>query len=375
MRTAPPLARAALLVAAALLATAPPASAESRAGGVGADEPPAVGQSSLDPPESSRTSLDRLSRSLATDASYKVRLQAAVLLGKSGDRRAADPLLKALENDAHPTVRAACAAALASLKEPRAVPALLGRIGLDQSSFVRDEAQRSLARVPRDVGVGPAVEAFGSPHASVRRAVVTYVSAEPGPSAQALLVRALGDVPEVAAPALAALRVLPAAERTRVFAGGLEHDDPAVRRGAVEGLASEAGPDSAALVLGVFERDLEDDEVRSAARRALVTMKAHLPMQQIHKDAGPAAEKHTRGRALRLLGIIGGEGTKPLLVSALDDADPWVRGVAVMALGDLGDASVVPALEKLATDAHNEAIAPILESTLRDLRKKGPRSP
>jgi len=382
MRTAPSWLRAALLGSAVLLTTARPANGAPRSD---ADEaaaaapptsvPAGAGQTGAEPAMGPRASIDRLARTLSTDPSYKVRLQAAVLLGRSRDPRAVEVLLAALEADAHPTVRAACAAALGAVGDPRAVPALLGRVGLDASSFVRDEARRSLAHVSREAGVGPAVETFGSPHASVRQAVVSYLAPRPGPAAQSVLLRALGDEPEVAAPALAALRALPAAERTRVFAAGVEHDDPSVRRGAVEGLASEPGPDSAALVLAVFERDLEDDDVRAAARRALGTLRAHLPLQQIQKDAGPAAEKHTRGRALHLLGVIGGDAAQALLLAALDDADPWIRGVAVMALGDLGDIANVPALEKLASSPHNEAIAPILESTLRDLRKKGPRSP
>lgn len=381
MRTAPSW-LAALLGAALLLPTARPANGAPRAdaaepavGATPGSVPAAAGKPSAEPAMGSRASIDRLASTLATDPSYKVRLQAAVLLGRSRDGRAVEVLLEALEADAHPTVRAACAAALGALGDPRAVPGLLGRVGLDASTFVRDEARRSLARMPREAGVGPAVETFGSPHASVRQAVVSYLAPLPGPAAQALLLRALGDEPQVGASALAVLRALPAAERTRVFAAGVEHDDPSVRRGAVEGLASEPGPESAALVLAVFERDLEDDDVRAAARRALGTLRAHLPLRQIEKDAGPAAEKHTRGRALHLLGVIGGAAAQALLLAALDDADPWIRGVAVMALGDLGDVANVPALEKLVSSPHNEAIAPILESTLRDLRKKGPRTP
>ncbi|HET6347287.1 MAG TPA: HEAT repeat domain-containing protein, partial [Myxococcota bacterium] len=58
------------------------------------------------------TYLQRLIEALERDDSYKVRLQATVLLGKSKDPRAVEPLLTALNVDAHPTVRAAAATAL-----------------------------------------------------------------------------------------------------------------------------------------------------------------------------------------------------------------------------------------------------------------------
>ncbi|HSI03205.1 MAG TPA: HEAT repeat domain-containing protein, partial [Myxococcota bacterium] len=55
--------------------------------------------------------VQRLIDALSHDDAFKVRLQAAVLLGRSNDDRAAPALISALASDAHYTVRAASATA------------------------------------------------------------------------------------------------------------------------------------------------------------------------------------------------------------------------------------------------------------------------
>src|SRR4051794_3224590 len=72
------------------------------------------------PQRSYGANLDALISSLKTDKSFKVRANAARLLGKSGDSRASAPLQEALK-DEHPVVRSTACLALASLDDPRAI--------------------------------------------------------------------------------------------------------------------------------------------------------------------------------------------------------------------------------------------------------------
>jgi hypothetical protein len=82
---------------------------------------------------------DRLKRS----EDFRVRVQAALELGKTADPDALDPLVTALD-DQNASVRAAAAAALEELGDPDAVPALkLKR--LDPSENVRKQIRAALA--------------------------------------------------------------------------------------------------------------------------------------------------------------------------------------------------------------------------------------
>ena len=72
-----------------------------------------------------RGRIDRLSEILVQDRNSKVRLQAAVTLGKLKDRRAVPALLSALY-DPHVMVRIGAVSALQRIGDPRALPSLRG---------------------------------------------------------------------------------------------------------------------------------------------------------------------------------------------------------------------------------------------------------
>jgi hypothetical protein len=83
--------------------------------------------------------VDRLKRS----EDFRVRLQAALELGKTADPDALDPLIGALD-DPHASVRTAAVAALEELGDPDAVPALKSK-RLDRSESVRKQIKTTLA--------------------------------------------------------------------------------------------------------------------------------------------------------------------------------------------------------------------------------------
>lgn len=85
-----------------------------------------------------------LSRALSEDGSYKVRVQAALLLGKLGDRNAVPALERALR-DENNTVRAIAAQALGRLGAPEAAASLRGLLGTERDAFVRTQAEKALA--------------------------------------------------------------------------------------------------------------------------------------------------------------------------------------------------------------------------------------
>lgn len=88
--------------------------------------------------------IEDLSRVLLEDPSYKLRVQAALLLGKLGDSRGASALEKALF-DTHKTVRAMAAQSLGKLGAMGAAPALQVIAQRERDPFVKSHLQKALA--------------------------------------------------------------------------------------------------------------------------------------------------------------------------------------------------------------------------------------
>jgi hypothetical protein len=93
--------------------------------------------------------VDDLSRMLLDrQRSFKVRVQAAQLLGKLGDPAGVRPLSEAL-GDPDKTVRWMAVQALARLGQPSATPALRALVGRERDPLVLAQAEKALAALDR----------------------------------------------------------------------------------------------------------------------------------------------------------------------------------------------------------------------------------
>jgi hypothetical protein len=133
-----------------------------------------------------RPRIDDVEQSLGHDPSYKVRVDAAIVLGRLAQPRSLPALVGALQ-DAHPSVRASAAYALGRFTSPLAREAL-GAALRDPAPVVRQMARESLRRL------ASADESATSEHgAGIRK------RAAPRPSFE---VKAVGDPEHRAGPAL-----------------------------------------------------------------------------------------------------------------------------------------------------------------------------
>ncbi len=314
--------------------------------------------------------VQRLIDALSHDDAFKVRLQAAVLLGRSNDERAAPALISALASDAHYTVRAASATALANLNEQRGIAHIVKAQGVDREAFVREEAERALAKFERVEALPSVVAAYnGAEDSRVRKVALAYVVAQPiTPETEPVLERALGETPENFDITKGAVLKLEPARMMALLQRGIDHHDAAVRRGAVNVLRGVNNEEAARLVLGVYERDIEVEEVRAAARESLRAMRSLLPIQQFVKEAQSSSERYARARAIKLLGVVGGDEAEKVLLAASHDDEIYIRGSAVLAMQYLGSQSVIPTLEKLASDPDNARILLQIRSVLKHLK-------
>ena len=91
-----------------------------------------------------KAKIDELCKAVVEDSNYKVRVQAAIVLGKLADPGSVDCLAKAL-GDANKTVRGIAAQALGQIGDARAADPLRGLLQSEADPFVKSQAEKALA--------------------------------------------------------------------------------------------------------------------------------------------------------------------------------------------------------------------------------------
>jgi len=97
--------------------------------------------------------IDELGKAVVEDGNYKVRVQAALVLGKLADPRAVAPLVKAL-GDVNKTVRAMAAQALGQIGDASAADPLRALLTKESDPFVRTQIEKALGSLGGGGGGG-----------------------------------------------------------------------------------------------------------------------------------------------------------------------------------------------------------------------------
>jgi hypothetical protein len=95
--------------------------------------------------------IDELGRALVEDTNYKVRVQAALVLGKLRDRQAVGALTQSL-SDQNKTVRGIAAQALGLIGDPAAIDQLKSLLKRETDPFVRGQTEKALALLVSEAG-------------------------------------------------------------------------------------------------------------------------------------------------------------------------------------------------------------------------------
>jgi HEAT repeat protein len=311
--------------------------------------------------------VDRLSHA----DSYKVRAQAAVLLGRLGGQRAVPDLMFTLQNDEHFVVRTAAATALGVLRDERAVEPLFAGVA-DDESIVRDASSKALQRLDArrcfDTLVRYARE--GTP--DQRRVAVTRLGdmARVGDEAAIdVLVMALGDDPTIRDASSQGLSDLPTDRAVPILVRALQSDNLAIRAEAARLLGQRQDTRAVEALSAAYERVGEQERVRGEIRRSLEQLRGLVNMTQLIGQARGAQDKDQRIRAMRLLGVVGDPRTASVLEGLLGDPDPYVQGTAAQALADLGSTQSIPRLEAALAAVDGTRAHPPVANALKKLKR------
>lgn len=311
-----------------------------------------------------------LAEKLRDASSFKVRLKAAVLLGRLDDPRAVRPLVKALRDDNY-VVRGAAARALGNLGIPASEGAIENLFELveDEEPFVRKEAEQALRRLTGPASLDYFTSALASSRPRVRLVAIQILARLKTPEAQAGLVTGLGDEDEeVRAEAIIAVRGLGMTEAEGLLRQALGRQDAYQIQATGARLVGEL---RVVALMDPLADLLVSDEVvpavKTEAAGALRELRDQLDVAALTAQM-TSEDKNIQRRAIKLLGLHGGREAVDALMDLLKAEDPFVRRRAVFALGDAGDPRAVPALEFLLKSETDTRQREQIERTLRKLR-------
>ncbi|MCU0611786.1 MAG: HEAT repeat domain-containing protein [Candidatus Eisenbacteria bacterium] len=209
-----------------------------------------------------------------------VRQNAALLLGRFGDRRAVPSLMMGL-HDPDSGVRAAAVEALGTIGSPDAAMGLVGALG-DGEEKVRMQAAGALGHIKDAKAVVPLIGLFTDPVRQVRDQAVRALADIGLDAAGPLIMSLQEDDPGIREYAAKALTFVAPPEAIEPLIDGLEDSEWAVRRYAAEALGKLVAKPALPFLLAA--KDDPIDFVRERARQALDKID---PSGELRKTAKP----------------------------------------------------------------------------------------
>ncbi len=311
-----------------------------------------------------------LALKLKDASSFKIRLKAAVMLGRLADARAVEPLVRALRDESY-VVRGAAARALGNLGLPMAAGSVESIFKLvdDEEPFVQQEARQALMRLVGDESLDQFVSVLQGDRPNARMTAVQVLATREAPAARDALLLALGDEDEeVRAEAVLAIQRLERSQLLALLRLGLARKDAyRVQAAAAQMIGELKMTEAMSDLSGLLVADDAVPEVKKEAARALTGMKQLLDVPALVAQL-QSADRRVQSQAIQLLGLHGGRESVDALLNLLKHEDPFVRQRAVFALGDAGDSRAIPALEYLLKNETDARFRQLIERTLRKLR-------
>lgn len=289
-----------------------------------------------------------LAAKLSDADSFRVRVAAAVALGRSKDKSAAPALVRALSGDPHFAVRAASARALGGLADARTVEPLVDA-SRDADPLVASSALKALRafNTPGSVeALAPLLEQ-GEPLTSL--ALDAFVAAQAQmPTAYPVLLARVGHADAaVAAKARGAIEALAEGPRTAALLGLLHTGSVEAQHEAARMLATHPAKAAAAPLLDYAAAPGLDHTLQDALMPAVQAHRAHVDVGALQAMAADAkAPLPVRTSSIAKLGLLPDAANTAILLTALTDRNARIRMAAARMLAALDDARVPAALRR-----------------------------
>ncbi len=275
-----------------------------------------------------------------------IRGHAAESLGMIGDARSAPSLIRAL-SDHDAVVRAQAAAALQKVGDVRAVPALM-KLLVDEDLDVCARAATTLGELGDRRAAAALVPLLERAEPEVRGAAADALGKLADEIAAEPLTRLFHDDTEsVRLKAVSAFRQFRSASATAPLLLLLDDANVQIRQRAVDSLGEIGNAGSLDRLLVALRAD-SAVEVRMAAAKALGLLKSPKALKALEEALDD--DLTVRCRAISALGDIGDASSLPALLAMLKDPTPEVRYHASQSLAEIGHQNSRKPLEDLLGD-------------------------
>jgi HEAT repeat protein len=238
----------------------------------------------------------------------------------------------------------------------------------DSESFVRTEALHAVERFDIELARPYLVRALmRHEDKSVRLQSAELLAADGDPISIGALVDAFGDEEPIGGFAVNAIRALESDRAIVLLIAALDHEDYGVQVAAIHALVDIKTPLATEPMIDLLDSEVPD--VTLAATQGLRALSEHLDRTKWVILARRADTRFERARALKVLGILGGEDVSLILLNALDDPDVLVRGAAVTGIASLKELRAIPKLEEMKKHEANGRIIALVRITLTNLQR------
>jgi len=323
--------------------------------------------------ETGRLSVDQfslLADRLHASSSYKVRLQAALLLGVAGGADAEPLLVTAMQRDSEEPVRAAAALALGETQDERALEPLVGALA-DEDSFLRSQAEKGLAELAQSISDGPSklwTRLARTPGVAQERGLAVLGTLGVAGVAGLCAAAAVGG-DDAKGAARAELSRMPPEQLAAGLRATLRRKDPDASPLAAAMLGDLGTPTSLPLLADAMSDATQPIAVQAQARSALVRLSGTID-PTAEERRFESDDPQERLRAVILMSIKGGQPAEGLCLRALQDSNLRVQAAAASALADLGTERALPQIKSLLAREDEAPIVRVLEIAARRLERK-----
>ena len=312
---------------------------------------------------------ETLVQRLKSSPNFKVRIQAALLLGKSGEERALEPLIAAL-NDEHYTVRGAAAIGIGQIGNVTSVETLLTSL-TDEEKYVRDEIRRVLTTLAHDEKSLPyLISTMKHPNPVIRLESLKLLKSLQNDSGIEVLIESLSDEDRgVKAFAIESIRALGWEKAGNYLMAALDNKDYKIRKEAIKRLGKMKERRSITKLASILELRSDTPEIQNLTRNVLTELKSFYPLDSLKTVFNNSADKHRRAQSIILAGILKDEESKKFLIESLKDHDPYIRGTTALTLADIKVVEATNEINNMIKDKSNTRILPVLRNSLKKLQK------
>lgn len=278
-----------------------------------------------------------------------IRAQAAEALGQIGEVKSANALIRSLA-DTDAAVRAQAAAALHRLGEKRATKALVKLLD-DVDMDVQIRAATALGDLGDEESVSSLLPLLEHDDPNLRGAAADALGKLGSEAAAVPLTRLFEDADEnVRLKAVSAFRRFKSNAATQPLLGLLSDSNFTIRQRAVDALGEIGNPIALDPLIAILRTD-GAVEVRMAAAKALGLLRSAKALPVLEEALDD--ELTVRCRAIAALGDIGDASSLPALLAMLRDVTPEVRYHASQSLAEIGHQNSRKSLEELLGDENS----------------------